>query len=301
MVMSRLKLLLELLKTESLPASRLRSAAKDLTTPFAAGLLVRRTKGAGEVVEVAKPEAFRKWISHTHPGAFGGMVAENNRAMNLAMNRDTKVGRRGLGHYVVLARAYRVRQDLPDEAKTALQGVVDATLAWGGVALLLDGLGQDEHAAPPSLRLPEGLRVMTIEGPQNFKNSGRVQEEADIFLLCGTGGRLRGEFIEWLAGQETLQVIHSGDYDPVGLQEFMTMAARMPGRVELYCPDDLANRFRSFSNRTLMDKGNNRAVLGSLRRGVSREMDLVLRLMAEFGPLEQEALLIDTITEFAQI
>jgi hypothetical protein len=287
----RLKLFLELLDATNLPASRFRGALQALKTPFAAGILVRRAKGAGEVIEVGNKVAFRKWIAHAYPGAFGGMTASSPRAANLMMARDTKKGRQGLGHFTVLARAHRLRPDLDENSADGLASLVEATWRWGGVSILLD-LPGGKGGSVSGPRLPKGIRVMTMEGPENFRHSEWIDGEADVFLLAGTGGRLRDAFIDWLVDQESIQVTHFGDYDPVGLQEFSKLAARMPGRVSLFVPGDLAERFKLFSNRSLMEAANNRAVSTSLKRGLDPGLDQVLDLMAEYGPMEQESLLV---------
>ena len=287
----RLKLFLELLETGSLPASRLRSALGDLKTPLASRILVRRAKGAGEVIEVAKPEAYRAWIGHTFPGAFGGMTSSGPRASNIAMARDSKRGQHGLGHFMVSARAHDPQPDLEPASAKALADLVEATRRWGGASIILE-VPSEKGGAVQGPTLPSGARVMTVENSENFCASVHMREEANVFLFCGSGGRLREALIDWLADQPTIQVVHSGDYDPVGLQEFSRLVARMPGRVRLYMPIDLDLRFRKFSNRSLMEKAGNRAVMTSLVRGVDTAMDHVIDLIAEFGPMEQESLLI---------
>lgn len=288
----RLKLFLELLEVGSLPASRLRSSIGDLKTPMASGVLLRRAKGAGEVIEVAKPEAYRAWIGHTFPGAFGGMTSCGPRASNIAMARDSKQGQQGLGHFMVSARAHVPRPDLEPASAKALADLVEATRRWGGASIVLE-LPGEEGGAVKGPTLPCGARVMTVENPENFCASVQMMEEADVFIFCGSGGRLRNALIDWLAGQPTLQVIHAGDYDPVGLQEFSRLIARMPGRVRLYMPIDLDLRFQKFSNRGLMEKARNRAVMMGIAKGIDPAMDHVIDLIAKFGPMEQESLLIN--------
>lgn len=290
MISPRLKRLLDLLEEGSLPWSRFGADREELRSPIAAGILATRPRGAGEVLKVVNRDAFREWILSRFPAAFGGAGGESPRVENLAMNRDTKRGTRGLGHFSVLARAHVVRAELPAPSRDLMHSLVEATQAWGGAALLVRAPEAPGIAGEP--RLPEGVTVMTLEGPENFRSTAAFLAEADVFLLCGMGGRMPGAFLEWLAAQPTIQIVHFGDYDPVGLQEFQRLVDRMPGRVRLHVPDRIEDRFRRFSNRRLMEKGQNRAVLASLRRGVSVEMDQVLDLMAIHGPMEQEAVLL---------
>jgi hypothetical protein len=279
------KLLIELLAAGRLPASRFSAGARlDLRTPLAAGLLEKRRQGAGEVFAVTSPDGFRDWLGARYPGIFGAAAAASPRAGNIALNRDSKRGRQGLDHFPVLARAH-APQAHPDLAALAA-----TTTRWGAAALLLETDPLESRVGGPAL--PPGIRVMTLENPETFYHSGRLQAEADLFLLAGTGGRMREAFIHWLADQDAIQVVHFGDYDPVGLQEYTRLLARLPGRVTLHLPPGLDDCFRRFSNRALLEAGNNRAVLAGLPRGLNPAMDRVLELIAIHGPLEQEALLI---------
>jgi len=275
------KLLIELAQAGRLPASRLSPGAlRELQTPLDAGLLARRRHGGGEVYAVISPDGFRSWLDARFPGLFGQFGAESPRAANLAATRDSKRGRRGLDRVPVLARAHG--------PCPALATIVEATALWGGVVLILE-LGPD-GGFDRGPALPPGLRAMTVENPEIFHHSEDLRTCADLFLLCGTGGRLPEAFIQWLGAQDDLQVVHFGDFDPVGLQDYTRLLARMPGRVDLHLPGELEGLFRRFSNRGLLDKDNNRAILAGLERGVSPAMDRVLELILTHGPLEQEAI-----------
>jgi len=275
-------LLSELALAGHLPASRFSPGAlREIRTALDARLLEKRRQGAGERLVILDPEGFRTWLLSRFP-ALGGDAAASPRAANIAQARDSKRGSRGLSHFPVLARAHG---DLP-----ALADLARATRAWGGAALLLEVTPDETVLGGPAL--PPGIRVMTLENPETFYRSQTLQDHADVFLLCGTGGRLREAFIQWLAAQETLAILHFGDFDPVGLQEFARLQARMPGRVSLHLPDDLEARFKRFSNRALLEAPANRAILAALPRGLSPAMDRVLELIAIHGPLEQEAFLI---------
>ncbi len=278
-----MKRLLDLAEAGRLPASLVSATTlRDLQTPFDAGILVRRRRGGGEVLEVQDPDAFRAWLLSRFPGIFQGAQASSPRASNIAQRRDSKGGARGLDTFPVLARAHRAVPG-PDQGDLAL--IHQATARWGAVALLLGASGEGPQ-------LPVGLRVMTVENPECFYQSQYLGDAADLFLLCGTGGRMREAFLHWLAQQPGTQVLHFGDYDPVGLQEYTRLLARMPGRVALYLPDNLEACFQRFSNRRILDATPNQAVASHLPKGLNPDLDRVLDLIARYGPLEQEALLI---------
>lgn len=286
----RLKLLLDLLETGSLPVSRLRSSLEGLRTPLHAGLLQRIGRGSGEVVTVANEGAYREWLRTKFPGAFGDLEADASRAANLAMGRDSKRGLQGLEHFAVAIRAHAVPQGLAPDDHAAMTCIVEATRRFGaaGLHLRIPEAGRSQ----PDPTLPKRLRMMTIENPTNFLHTGQMSEESDVFLLGGTGGRLREALVSWIAAQEPREVIHFGDYDPVGLQEFERLANRMPGKVRFHLHDDLENLFQTFSNRGILDLESNRVILASLHRGLHPSADLVLDLLLRYGPLEQEAVLV---------
>jgi hypothetical protein len=107
-------------------------------------------------------------------------------------------------------------------------------------------------------------------------------------------GRASNRLLDWLAGMTATDFTlhHLPDYDPVGLSEFGRLRARLGKRVRLHLPADLPARFERFSNRTLLDKANNRAVLAKLRRSSVPEIRHVLELIEQHNAgLEQEALL----------
>lgn len=286
----RLNLFLDLLEAGSLPLSRLKAALGDLRTPLDAGLIRRKGQGAGEVVAVLNPDGFRAWIRNRHPGAFGDYHSDTARGNNLAMNRDSKRGLQGLDYYSISARAHGMPSGLAPEDQVAMACIIDATRRFGAVQL---HLGVPEVATGRlDPILPKGLRLMTVENPTNFASSSFLSTEADAFLFCGSGGRMREAFIEWVMAQAPSEVIHFGDYDPVGLQEFGRLAKRFPGKVRLHLIPGLEESFRTFSNRSLLDLDSNRTILANLEKGLHPSADRVLDLILLHGPLEQEAMLV---------
>jgi len=285
------RLCLDLLRGGALPLSRCSPGAlRELRTPLAAGLLREDRRGAGKVLQVLDPEGFRAWLVARFPAILGAAAGAGPRSSNLALNRNTKQGVQGLDACFVHARAHRVPETLAGPDREAMASLVDCTARWGGATLLLD---LPAGGAPATgRRLPEGMTVMTLENRETFHHSEALQAHADIFLLAETGGRMRKAYVQWLAAQPGLRIRHFGDFDPVGLQEFVRMRAAMPGRVELYLPEDLEDRIQVFHNRGLLDSEASRSVLAGLARGLDPALDRVLELVAIHGPLEQEAFLI---------
>jgi hypothetical protein len=87
------------------------------------------------------------------------------------------------------------------------------------------------------------------------------------------------------------RVLHFGDYDPVGLDEYLRLREACPGRAELYLPQGLERLFARYSKPGLL-RGTE-AVLRRLRDCGLPEVRRVVDLMDRHGAgLEQEALLL---------
>ena len=288
-------LFLELLEKGSLRFSRVSGVweSRAWVNLKKSGLVDKVRRGGGEVVFSPKPESLRDWIKVKFPSAFGALEASSVRASNIADGRDSKAGRRKLDHVLVLARAFRLDPSLEGDAALAMANLVEATRRWGAVTIKLDLPAGGGAATGPAL--PMGIRVMTVENQENQFNLADMVEEAEVFLQCGTGGKMSTAMIAWLAAQEGLQVIHFGDYDPTGLQEFLRLREAMPGRVTLFLPGGIAALIRDYSNRGLLDAERNSNLFGELKtraRGLDPALDRVLDLINAHGPLEQEAMLI---------
>jgi hypothetical protein len=101
--------------------------------------------------------------------------------------------------------------------------------------------------------------------------------------------------IDWLGANATpdFSLIHLPDYDPVGMDEFTRLRARLGARVQLHFPDDLPERFSRFSNHGILKKPNNQALLANLRRTKLPEVRRIVSLIdSNNACLEQEALLL---------
>jgi len=85
-------------------------------------------------------------------------------------------------------------------------------------------------------------------------------------------------------------IIHFGDYDPVGLDEYRRLNESCPGRVSLYQPDSLEQLFKQHGNPKLLQSSPE--VLARLRKESNPTIQTIVQLMDRFGAgLEQEILL----------
>src|SRR5437667_201169 len=118
-----------------------------------------------------------------------------------------------------------------------------------------------------------------VENPAVFTCIERLK--LPLSLAIYGHGRASTRLVDWLAGitAPDFTLLHLPDYDPVGLSEFARIRARLGKRARLYLSTDLPVRFERFSNRTLLDKPNNRALLANLRRSTVTEINQVLGLI----------------------
>src|SRR5205814_10531237 len=118
-----------------------------------------------------------------------------------------------------------------------------------------------------------------VENPAVFTCVERLN--LPLSLAIHGHGRASARLVDWLAGIATpdFTLLHLPDYDPVGLSEFARFRARLGKRARLHLPADLPARFERFSNRSLLDKTNSRAMLGNLRRSSVPEIRQVLELI----------------------
>ena len=89
------------------------------------------------------------------------------------------------------------------------------------------------------------------------------------------------------------RLIHFGDYDPVGLDEYRRLKERAP-RATFYIPQNLEKHFKEnkYLKPELMDKSS--ALLRRLAEARDADILAVIDLMRRYGGgVEQEVLLLD--------
>ncbi|QDG52117.1 hypothetical protein FIV42_15605 [Persicimonas caeni] len=276
--------LARLLDEGSCPASALSRAMRRRLQPlFNLGVLVERRAGAGFRVQLTSPEALLRWIAREYPYGLDGTDKElPSRARGMANFADSKRGR-GV-----------------DASLLQLRGFGDAVLRHA------DG---DMPVAELTRRF--GVASLVLEEPFEWAFSGRltIVENLEFFLsvehlitdvevALWSRGRTSSRVLNWLASPPMAQatVIHAGDYDPVGLDEYLKLADALSlvgesTRVELFVPDDFVERLQRFGRAELLS--DSAEVLERVR---SQADDAVRGVLAEIDRigkgLEQEGLLI---------
>lgn len=131
-----------------------------------------------------------------------------------------------------------------------------------------------------------------VENLEVFWNFEKLKTGAQLAVYAQ--GRLSGRVLNWLSSPAMAQarIIHCGDYDPVGLDEFLRLKAACPERTELYLPPNLGDLLSRYGKRNLL-MGKNAAVLARLRKSQIQDVCRVVELMDRYGVgLEQEILLL---------
>ncbi len=272
-----------LLERGDLPVSALgRGNLAALRSLFESGALARERVGTGVVIRVRQRAAVEALARYLYPLGLAPVTPEDAtvpRAHAIACVRNAKRSRRAAAEPVLL-RAFRpVALSGPDGkrldvfALTTLAGVAALTLSdappWGVAGTLA-----------------------VVENLELFYSVERVVPDADLALYAG--GRLSGRVLAWLGGDamRAARMLHVGDYDPVGLSEYLRLKAACGPRAALHVPANLATLMRRYGKPALLG-GRNGALLRTLRATDDAAVAAVVALMDETGcGLEQEALLI---------
>ena len=243
-----------------------------------AGVVVEERSGAGRRLVVKDAAAFEEFRRRRFPDHLGGKDA-GNRAAGVARFRDSKSFPSDTPE-IISVRAWR-EEALRQEGQSA--AAARATTEHGVFSFLL------EPDCSHTLHGPCAL----VENPAVFTRFEQLLPEVDL-VIYGQG-RASNRLVDWLAKQtsQDFTLLHLPDYDPVGLDEFARLRARLGSRTSLHFPTGLAERFARFGNRSLLDKPNSQALLAKLRRSELDEVRRVVALINRHNAgLEQEALLL---------
>lgn len=244
------------------------------------GVLEWRRIKAGEVLAVALPVDFARFITHHFPDAPTAPGETAPRVLGLARFRDTK-SLRGVGSQIAVLRGWGTTTLLSKDNIPV--DVADVTKRHGLFAFsLADGAAYRLHGI-----------VAVIENPTLFFAFERLG--LDIPLALYTQGRLSRRLLRWLTAQADakVRVVHFGDYDPVGLADYLRLRRNLCERATLYRPVRLDHLFERFSKPDLLKGRKSRVLLDALRTAQDVALNEVVALIDTWNAgLEQEALLL---------
>jgi len=241
-----------------------------------AGVVAEERSGGGRRLAVRDKAALRRFVQRDFPNSAAGQD-HTSRAAGVARFRDSKTFPSDTPE-ILSVRAWAEDALLKDGEPA---GAARATFRHGVFSFLLNN-----HYL---LRGPCAL----VENPAVFSQFERLRLPVGL-VICSGRGSASGRLMDWLGANDApdFSLLHLPDYDPVGMVEFTRLRARLGARVRLHLPEDLGERFARFSNRSLLDKTKNRAMLAGLRKTGLPEVRRVVSLIdSNNACLEQEALL----------
>jgi hypothetical protein len=251
-----------------------------LQSLFETGVLIEVRSGAGKKVVLKNQAALDAFVQRFYPSGLEGRGdALTPRSRAVAEQRDSKKARE-TSPLMVLLRGF---DNCTLQADQEVLPVAHLTELAGVAALRLD---DRQWSYAGVLAIVENLEV--------FWNFEKLETGSQLALYAQ--GRLSGRILNWLSSpaMAQAQIIHCGDYDPVGLDEYLRLKIACPERSKLYLPSNLEDLFSQYGKRDLL--GCNTAVLARLRKTEDKEVRRVVKLMDRYGVgLEQEALLLGSI------
>lgn len=277
-------LLAELLEAGVLPASRVSTGARKRLRPLLdSGVLGEARSGAGKVISVANSEIFNVYIRNQYPaGLFDTSNSTDTldlRTASLLHYRDTKA----LGTLDFEVVEFRLCGVPPLMIGAHASSASQAPLGLG--ALVLHDRRRDEFPLPRF-----SGNIATVENPTMFISFPWAV--ANIDLAIATYGRMSARLVAWLAslGEHGSRVTHFGDYDPVGLSEFLRLQASLGELADLFIPDNLDDLISQFGNRELLTRSA--SLIPRLSQSNHPKVQRVLAMMQRHScGLEQEVLL----------
>ncbi|MDK9706398.1 MAG: DUF2220 family protein [Desulforhopalus sp.] len=218
------------------------------------------------------------FVLRSYPsGLQGSSESLPPRSRAVSELRDSKKARE-TGPLTVLLRGFN---NCELRAGEDLLAVAHWTELAGVAALCLDG------------RQWEFTGVMAIvENLEVFWNFEKLETGAQLAVYAQ--GRLSGRILNWLSSPAMAHalIIHCGDYDPVGLDEYLRLRIACADRAKLYLPSSLEDLMSRYGKKDLLS-GSNAEILVRLRKTEDQEVRRVVELIDRYGVgLEQEVLLL---------
>ncbi|MCX5791428.1 MAG: hypothetical protein NTY45_04300 [Elusimicrobia bacterium] len=272
------KLLKKLLTEGAAPLSMFSVSAKDsLSSQFAADILRIERFGAGSRVVVRNKAVLKIFAARLFPSGLEIAPAGMSRATAVGYYRDAKAPGTTVSEPVLLRAFNKAVFERNGEVFPA----AEFSLKYGVASFLL--------AEPPFWGYSGTLAI--VENLESFLHFEKMNIAADAAAYAG--GKMSGRIIAWFASAEMAKCsfLHCGDYDPVGIAEYLRLKAACGARVKLHIPANIEDLFKKFGKRGLLS--DSEAVLRRLRSTKDPDALRIIELMNTCNTgLEQEILLL---------
>lgn len=274
------KLLKTLLDKSSIPVSSISKRNKEkLTTLFDTNVLEIKSIGAGKSVFVNHQEPLEIYAKKRYPSGLDAAIAgTENRVDSTAVFKNSK-------------RSYK--SDKEAVLIRTISNQEDHALVLNGCKLPVQNWCKKAGCAAIQIKNSDSLSVYgsigTVENIEAFWSFERFN--VDVDLIFWTAGRMSTRFLDCLQVDSKFQKIHFGDYDPVGVDDYLRLKEKY-SRASFHIPDNIEYLFNEYGNEEILQK--NQAIYERLR-GTSQDKQAkyIVDLMSRYNcGLEQEALLI---------
>lgn len=253
-----------------------------------AGVITVSKHGAGRRVYLAHQEHFERYISKQYPAGLKGADTDiapdvYPKAFAVATLRDSKRAIRQ-SQFPVLLRSIVPGSIMKNAAGHTLN-IYEQTAIFGAAVVVIDADTTWEYHGD----------IATVENMEMFFNFERseIVNSVGTAMYSGAGGRISQVVIDWISSpyMSNSSILHCGDYDPVGLDEYLRIRQVIPSRSSLFIPQNIEKIFAKFGKKdTLFDNKN---LLQKLRICDEKYVKIIVDLMDKYGcGLEQESLLI---------
>lgn len=268
---------------EGFPCSRLPRTCQNLLTRLQTCGAVQIVPGQqGKRLRIANAEAFANVVRTSSPNGLDALDSSPlSRTEAVAQFGDAKAVRAGN------VQGIFVRTSQPNIVlrRDGMIGAVDVTAltsSAGGAGLLLNDEMHWEFSGT----------VATIENEEVFWNHELILPNIDLAIYAC--GKMSHRLVRWLASgaMANCQIMHCGDYDPIGLLEYCRLRRACPGRVRLFVPDQIDALMAKYGKRYLLQADKHAQALNSLRKDDDKTVAKFVKLFDHLGKgLEQEILI----------
>lgn len=236
--------------------------------------------GRGSRLFISDADAFDRFAQSRFPLGLDYSLDEiDDRASAVAIAGNAKAAK------AANCEGLFVRSTKPNMKVVSRDGrvvvpVSDLTATAGGAALLLDDAHEWMFAGS----------IAVVENAETFWRHDRVMPDIDLAVFS-VGTMSSRRVLAWLASLEDCSIVHWGDYDPVGVAEYLRLAVACRGDVTYFMPPLVEQLLPTHGKASLI--AEQVEVLDRLRQAQGDET--VVRMLELFDKynrgLEQEILL----------
>lgn len=275
-----------LVRGDPVPASRIAKGTLETLRPLIeTGAVEWRRSGGGSRLVVEDTGAVERFIAAQYPSGIHGIddLELSPKARAVANFADAH---RGVSNKSVLL----------------LRGFGDARLECRGTVFELARISSQAGVAAIVLSddrpWQASATIGLVENLELFLEVERTALGTEVDAYIYYGGRMPRRVLAWLASSQMkdCRLIHLPDYDPVGLDTFLSLDACCPGRAELHVPVNFREMTARYGKARLLTDSP-----GVWRRVRSTQHDVVRRVVGvlndEGKGLEQEVLRVGRTTE----